>query len=113
MNGIIFDMDGTLGDTMPMILRALQETFARFAGREYTPAEIIDMFGPTEEGLIRMRVPQAESQTAVKYYIERYAELHTSMTQPFPGVIQLLEALQRRGIRRGLVTGKGPLTAEI
>lgn len=113
MNGIIFDLDGTLGDTLPLIIEALQDTFARFTGKEYTPAEILDMFGPTEEGVIQRRVPPEDAQAAIDYYVNRYGEMHHKMSVTFPGAIQMLQALQQRGVRLGLVTGKGPRTAAI
>lgn len=113
IRGLIFDLDGTLGNTLPVVIAALQETFLRFAGRAYTPAEIATMFGPTEEGVIARRVNPADYPAALAFYLARYEALHAETNRPFPGVIELLEALRERGIRRGLVTGKGPVTAEI
>ena len=57
LKAMIFDMDGTLGDTMPIVMDALKDTFRRYAGREYSTPEIIEMFGPSEEGVIQRRVP--------------------------------------------------------
>jgi pyrophosphatase PpaX len=113
LKGMIFDLDGTLGDTMPVVTQALQETFQHFTGHHYTSAEIFSMFGPSEEGVIARRVPPDVFPDALRFYLARYAELHQSARQPFPGVIELLELLQARGIHRGVVTGKGTGTAEI
>ena len=113
LKGIIFDMDGTLGDTMPIVVEALRDTFRRYGGRDYSPAEVAIMFGPAEEGVISRRVPQDVFPAALQNYLERYSALHEQSNQPFPGVIDLLQALQARGIHRGVVTGKGRGTAEI
>lgn len=113
LKGMIFDLDGTLGDTMPVVTQALQETFQQFAGHHYPAAEIYSMFGPSEEGVIARRVPPDVFPAALRFYLARYAELHQAARQPFPGVIELLDLLQARGIRRGVVTGKGSGTAEI
>jgi pyrophosphatase PpaX len=111
ITALIFDMDGTLGDTLPSILIALRETFARFAGRVYTDDEIVAMFGPSEEGIIRRHVPSDVYEPAVQYYLDRYSDLHAD--RPFPGIRELMADLKERGFRIGVATGKGPKTASI
>ena len=111
IKALIFDMDGTLGDTVPSILIALRETFARFAGRIYTDEEIFAMFGPSEEGIIRQHVRSDLHDPALQFYLDRYVELHAD--QPFPGIRQLMRHLKERGFRIGVATGKGPKTASI
>lgn len=106
-------MDGTLVDTLPIVMTALQETFLEYSGLAYTPDEIIKMFGPSEEGVIQRRVAALDYPSALKMYVDRYAELHEKQGQPFPGVLNLLSTLQRLGLRRGVVTGKGPRTAAV
>lgn len=113
LKAILFDLDGTLGDTLPVVVQALQETFICFTGQVYTPAEIHAMFGPAEEGVIRPRVAESDYPAALQHYLARYAELHTGAREPFPGIIDLLAMLTRRGIRRAVITGKGPGTARI
>jgi pyrophosphatase PpaX len=113
IRAILFDLDGTLGDTLPVVVQALQETFARFAGQHYTPLEINAMFGPAEEGVIRPRVAPEQYEAALRHYLERYAELHAAASQPFPGVLELLDRLRALGLRVGIVTGKGAGTARI
>lgn len=111
LSGLIFDMDGTLGDSIPSILIALRETFEQFTGRVYTDDEIGAMFGPTEEGIIARRVAPADYPRALRFFLERYAALHVA--QPFPGIRELLEDLKARGLRLAVATGKGRGTATI
>jgi pyrophosphatase PpaX len=113
IKAVIFDMDGTLVDTIPMIIQVMQEVFLRHSGRQYSPDEIIAMFGPTEDGLIAARVAEDAAQDAIQHYFRRYEELHEEWCSLFPGVRDLLEKLHTRGVRMGIVTGKGPVTAGI
>ena len=111
LTGLIFDMDGTLGDSLPFILIALRETFERFSGCTLSDAEIGAMFGPTEEGIIARRVAPEAYPQALAFFLERYAGLHAA--QPFPGICELLAELKARGLRVAVATGKGPGTAAI
>ena len=85
LGGVIFDLDGTLGDTLPVCFAAFRSTFERFLGVEYTDAEIRAMFGPTEEGMLTARVPQAAEQ-AVSHYLAGYAANHHLCPTPFDGI---------------------------
>lgn len=111
IEAVLFDMDGTLGDTTPVVVQALQETFSQYAGRHYSHDEICAMFGPSEEGVIGRRVSQADYPGALSMYLRRYHELHGRET--FPGALELLTWLHARGIRTAIVTGKGQGTMDI
>lgn len=113
IKAMIFDLDGTLVDTLPVIFPAFRETFLRFSGRLYSDEEITAMFGPTEEGMIAPRVNPSVYHQAYDFLIHRYTELHRSLSEPFPGVMKLLKRLRSLGIRRGIVTGKGIGTAQV
>jgi pyrophosphatase PpaX len=112
IKAVIFDLDGTLGDTLPVVIQAFQETFLRYNGQAYTAEDIHAMFGPNEEGVILRRVSEADYPAALAAYTRRYTELHQQASEPFAGVIALLARLQTLGIHRAIVTGKGPGTAQ-
>lgn len=112
LGGVIFDLDGTLGDTLPVCFAAFRSTFERFLGVEYTDAEIRAMFGPTEEGMLTARVPQAAEQ-AVSHYLAGYAANHHLCPTPFDGIVELLDALEARAVPTAVVTGKGPHSTRI
>jgi phosphoglycolate phosphatase-like HAD superfamily hydrolase len=44
----------------------------------------------------------------LRHYLDAYAEAHTGYTEPFPGIPRLLTVLNKRKIRLGIVSGKGP-----
>ena len=78
LRGILFDMDGTLGDTLPICVQALQGTLSVFTHRGYTQEEIYAMFGPSEEGLLYKRIPQPQWQPDLDDFLGRYRALHES-----------------------------------
>lgn len=112
LRGMIFDLDGTLGDTIPVCIQAFQRTFHHYLGHLVPAQDIIAMFGPSEEGMLQRQLPQTWPQ-ALDMYLEEYARAHATCREPFPGLLPLLTTLQGRGVRLGIVTGKGPRSASI
>lgn len=106
LRAVLFDLDGTLANTLPLCIEAFRLAVEPITGRSLTDAEIIATFGPSEEGTIQALAPNhyAESLAA---YLRHYERLHAHYPTPFEGIAELLQALRDRGIRLGLVTGKG------
>ena len=112
IRGIIFDLDGTLADTMPLGLAGFAHVFARFANRPVSHEEIVSLLGPTEEGTIR-RVVSDHWEEALEAYLAFYERKHASLGRPIAGIDSLLEWLASRDLRLAIVTGKGPRSGEI
>lgn len=115
--GVIFDLDGTLADTVPVCCAAYRHAFTEFVGRSYADEELAALFGPDEEGIIRTVLAghgQPEQWAAcLRSYLATYAHLHDAALRPFPGVARALGLLQERAIPLAVVTGKGPRSAAI
>lgn len=112
LRAIIFDLDGTLGNTLPVVFAALNAVFRRHLGRTFTDEEITRMFGPNEQGIIQRLVP-SDHAAAYAEFLEEYDSAHSSCTAPLPGIPEALAALRDRGVMLGIVTGKGPESADI
>ena len=112
LRGVIFDLDGTLGDTLPLCIAAFRQAIEPLAARTLTDAEIIATFGPSEEGTIRALAPE-HYDAGLADYLRHYEALHDRCPEPFPLVMPLLTNLKERGVRLGLVTGKGAKSAWI
>jgi len=52
IKAMIFDLDGTIGNTLPLCIKAFRETIETFMKRKISDEEIIATFGPSEEGTI-------------------------------------------------------------
>jgi phosphoglycolate phosphatase-like HAD superfamily hydrolase len=112
LKGIIFDLDGTLGNTLPVCFAAFQAAFQKYAPRQYTNEEIATYFGPSEEGVIE-KIVGSQWEPAFKVYLETYEKAHTICDQPFPGIEAALNLCQENNIALAVVTGKGELSADI
>lgn len=105
LKGFIFDLDGTLLDTIPVCYVAFRKTFQKYLGRHYSDQEITSLFGPTEEGIFKKILPHCW-QDALADYLYEYEKEQKGMT-PFPGIIDALTLLKRKRQHLAIVSGKG------
>jgi pyrophosphatase PpaX len=110
IRGILFDIDGTLANTLPICIKAYQHSFEHFTGRAYSEQEVTAHFGITEAGIFQRIMPE-QWEEGLKYYFDTYEKLHVECRAPFPGVDEALKLLQERGILTAVVTGKGDYSA--
>ncbi len=106
IKGVIFDLDGTIGNTLPLCIRAFRQSIEPLALKTLSDEDIIATFGPSEEGTIQTLIPDHYEQGIVNY-LQFYESLHDICPDPFPGIAGLLNQLKDKGIRIAMVTGKG------
>ncbi len=115
LKAVIFDMDGTLGDTLPLCVEAYRSCAERLSGRRPSAHEVVSHFGLSDRGVLGALLgmgaddPALPMQLFVKIYRERHHEL---APVPFPGAVAMLQALRNHGLKLGLITGKEHYTAE-
>jgi len=112
IKAVIFDLDGTLANTLPLCIRAFRNSIEPLINRSVSDAEIIATFGPSEEGTIQALAPDYYD-SGVKNYLKYYTEYHDMCPDVFDGIKPLLKTLQEKGVRIAMVTGKGKLSADI
>ncbi|RFZ95078.1 HAD family hydrolase [Mucilaginibacter conchicola] len=103
---IIFDLDGTIADTLPLCIASFKKSIEPLLNKSLSNEEIIATFGPSEEGTIRALIPQQEAQ-GVKDYLLHYEAMHHTCPAMFPGINELLQTLADKGVQLAMVTGKG------
>ena len=107
----LFDLDGTIADTLPLIYEAFDAAFVPALGSGFTPAEIRSMFGPPDHEIIRRRVSADAAAAAIERYNRHYEERHDALVTAFPGMADLIRRCADAGMRLGVITGKSRLTA--
>lgn len=112
MKAVIFDLDGTLANTLSLCIAAFRKSIEPLAGIKLSDRDIMATFGPTEEGTINALVPYEYDQ-ALSDYIKYYRDLHDMCSKPFDGIEEILMWLKSKGIIVGMVTGKGRLSCDI
>lgn len=108
---VIFDLDGTLADTLPLIYEAFDAALRPTLGRRMADAEVRALFGPPDNYIIRSMVPQSESDAAFGRYVETYEREHRRLVKAFHGMDEVIRQAAAAGIQLGVVTGKSRQTA--
>lgn len=103
---IIFDLDGTIADTLPLCIAAFKKSIEPLLKATLSEEEIVATFGPSEEGTIRKLIPEYE-QEGITAYLQHYEELHGMCAEPFTGIKELLQFLKDQHVALAMVTGKG------
>lgn len=112
LQAVIFDLDGTLADTFPLIVASWNEAVREPLGRAYSADEVVARFGIPDSAMLRRELPESAWEQAVETYHAHYEAAH-GMVTPFAGATELLRALAERGLKLGVMTGKGRRTADI
>jgi pyrophosphatase PpaX len=102
---VLFDLDGTLIDSGPMIIESMQHAVRTVLGREISPAELGTTIGG--QGIVaQMNAIDAEhTDQLLEAYKEHNDGLHETL-EAFDELLALLPQLKAEGRRLGIVTAK-------
>ena len=107
---VIFDLDGTLLDTLEDLADALNTALRRHGYPERTIEEVRAFVGNGVRRLVRLAVPGGEEAPDFEEILEDfkiwYAAHADVKTRPYAGIIGMLEALQDAGVKMAIVSNK-------
>jgi len=117
-SGVIFDLDGTLLDTIEDIALTMNLVFGRRGFPPFSIADCMRMVGDGMEVLVRRALPGGAGDEAlvdeiVQEYREAYGLAWRDHSRPYPGVPELLEGLKARGVRSAVLSNKSHPFIEI
>src|SRR6185369_13457915 len=105
----IFDLDGTLIDSLDDITNALNVAL-RERGRAAAPRESVRRWiGDGLPTLCRRAWPEASNEDMLaltRTVAEVYRAAHAIETRPYPNVLPMLDLLQSRNMRLAVLTNK-------
>lgn len=104
-DGILFDLDGTLIDTIPLIVETFRYTFAKHQIDGVSEEHILAGIGTPLEAYFRL-FPQVDTKELLTTYTRFNALGLEKGTAIFLGIPALLNALRSLGIPVGIVTAK-------
>jgi phosphoglycolate phosphatase len=116
---LLFDLDGTLVDTLPDLTNALNEALRERGYAALAPAEVRPMIGDgmamlLARGFAARGGSHLEAEAMHPRFIEIYEGVAIQNSRPYPGVAETLTALRQRGYRTGVATNKPQhATAEV
>ena len=109
--GIIFDVDGTLTYTNQLIFDSFNHITKKYLGKSFSDDEIISLFGPTEDVILK-QICKEEYQNARKDYYAYYKNNH-DIAYLYEGIKDLVIDIRNAGILLSIFTGKGRTSALI
>jgi len=109
--GIIFDVDGTLTFTNQLIFDSFNHITKKYLGKSFSDDEIIALFGPTEDVILKQICPD-EYESARRDYYSYYKDNH-SIAQLYDGIKSLIIEIKSSDILLSIFTGKGRTSALI
>ena len=104
---IVFDLDGTLADTLPDLTAAANFACHRLGLPEHLPPTIRGMIGGGERKLIERLVGpehQDKVEECLQLYLDYYTRHNGELTRVYPGVVETLERLS--GKRLAVLSNK-------
>ncbi|MGM9926280.1 MAG: pyrophosphatase PpaX [Bacillus sp. (in: firmicutes)] len=105
INTVLFDLDGTLLNTIDLIVASFTETLTHYYPGQYTREDILTFIGPplieTFQAIDRERMEEMAD-----YYRAYNHEHHDALVKEYEGVFETVEALHAAGYKIGIVTTK-------
>lgn len=113
LDGIVFDLDGTLIDSAPDLHAISARVLEELGLEPYSLSQITGFIGHGVASLVNQcldgrgfSADAAERAKVLNRFLTLYAEAPADHARPFPGVEDTLQRLNAAGIRVGICTNK-------
>jgi len=106
----IFDLDGTLLDTLVDLAASTNYALSRYGMPEHTNEDIRNFVGNGVRKLIERAVPGGECnrdfENVYRTFREHYMKHSLDTTGPYPGINEVLAEMKKRGKKLAVVSNK-------
>lgn len=107
---VIWDLDGTLLNTLTDLKNAVNESMRAFGYPERTLEEIRTFVGNGVRKLMELSIPEGlenpNYESAYEVFSAYYKEHNLDYTKPYDGVTEVIRELSERGVKQAIVSNK-------
>ena len=108
---VMFDFDGTLMNTNPLIIKCFQHTYRTLTGENISSKEIEKYFGEPLGVSMAWRFGEDKREEAMDIYRSFHAGRFGQLIDLFPGMGEAVKTLKKAGFQTALVTSRLKETA--
>ena len=113
IKGILFDNDGTLVDTLDLILSSFHFSLDKVLNQHFPDEVLLQKVGqPLETQMWDFTEDPETHKELCRVYREHNASIHDDGIKPFDSIDEVLQVLADRGFELGVVTSKRHALAE-
>ena len=104
--GVLWDMDGTVLDTLEDLWAAVNVSLRRFSLPEASLEAVRAGLGNGAAHLISCVTPEEKRDEVLAFYKPWYDAHCNLKTHPYPGILPLMGALRAGGVRQAIISNK-------
>ena len=109
-DAFVFDLDGTLLDTLPDLVAVTNEALASCGFPLRTREQIKSYVGNGVRALMYQAVPEDTPPDEAERAMAEWKRIHpligTKLTRPYPGIVETVGALRQRGAKTAVLSNK-------
>jgi len=113
---VVFDLDGTLLDTIEDLTDAVNMTMRHYGWPEHTIAQVKTYVGNGVGWLVECAVPGGKTnplfEEALEIQKQNYAQVCENKTRPYDGIMEVIRKLKEYGYKLSIVSNKGQEAVE-
>ena len=109
IEAIFFDLDGTLVDSAPDLMAAMQRLRAELSLPPIDPAYVGVMVSKGGRAMLRRAFPDADDariDSLLPRFLDLYSQAIATHTKTYPGIDAMIDTLEAKNIKWGIVTNK-------
>ena len=111
---VLYDLDGTLWDSIPLIMESLKKSYEIvLGGTDRTDADLMSYIGKPLGDTFSMHDEETKARLTEAYLEYNCARMRENAISIFPGVYDFLSEIRNNGVRQGIVTSKRESSAMI
>ena len=107
---VIFDLDGTLLNTLDDLTDSINYTLLHFNFPQKTTEQVRQYVGNGVSKLIERAIPDGKNnpnfENCIETFKKHYKENMLNKTKPYEGILSVLEQIKKHGIKMAVVSNK-------